>query len=169
VFCSAIKRAGGEREGGGKKQRGNEFKIERTKKRKEKKEKTERARRRLRVGEIEKQQEREEVALSLSYLAEQGFTITLRGFEKLPNGKKRKAFLGRKAESFPPVASHFSAFESAGSAGMSLDFIFFFNVCKAVCLVFFSFQNLFSASVLGRSFSILATKLYAYPLFLPCL
>ena len=42
-----------------------------------------------------------------------------------------------------------------------LIFFFFFNICKAVCLVLFSFQNLFSVSVLGCSFSILATKLHA--------
>ena len=61
--------------------------------------------------------------MSLSYLAERGFTRTLRGFEKLPNGKKRKVFFGKKAKAFPPVASRFSAFKCVGSAGMSLDFL----------------------------------------------
>ena len=47
---------------------------------KRRKGKIERARRRLRVGEIEKQQEQEEITFSLSYLAEQGFTKTLKRF-----------------------------------------------------------------------------------------
>jgi len=80
-----------------------------------------------------------------------------------------RVIVGKKAEAFPPVASRFSAFKRAGSAGMSLDFLFFFNICKAVCLVFLSFQNLFSVSVLGRSFAILTTKLYACLLILSCL
>ena len=79
-----------------------------------------------------------------------------------------RVIVGERAEAFPPVASRFSAFKRAGSAGMSLDFLFCFNISEAVCLVFFS-KICVAVVVLGRSFSILATKLYACPLNLPCL
>jgi hypothetical protein len=50
-----------------------------------------------------------------------------------------RVFVGERAEAFPPVASRFSAFKRAGSAGMSLDFLFALTSVKL--FVWFSFQK----------------------------
>ena len=134
---------------------------EREQRRERKKEKTERTRRRLRIWE------REEITLSLSYLVEPGLAKTLWGFWKVPNDKREEGLLWlseviKKAEACPPVVSHFLHLNVQDPQVWVLTF-FFFNICKAIWLVFFFLCKICFLLLFGTFIFHLSDKVVCLP------